>query len=132
MVLQAAPDLYHAFSGVCLMLKSQYAQAYIAHVYRNLRSVNFSSDICHPLPNKLRVLPVPDVGWSDWGSAERICASLKSIGKLEECFTRLRQRSADPKVLDLVAAHLEAMPPVKKISPLAPAPSRQLRRPLSV
>lgn len=128
MVLQAAPDLYHAFRSVCLMLKSQYAQAYIEHVYRNIRTVNFSTEICRPLANKLRVLPVPDVGWSDWGGAERICASLKAIGKLEECFNRLKQRSADPKILNLVAAHLEEMPRGKKIPPS----TRQLRRPATI
>jgi hypothetical protein len=34
------------------------------------------------------VFPLPEVGWSDWGSAERILTSLKQMGKLEETATR--------------------------------------------
>ncbi|HWP59437.1 MAG TPA: sugar phosphate nucleotidyltransferase [Candidatus Acidoferrales bacterium] len=126
MVLQAAPDLYHAFSSVCLMLQSHHARPYIEHVYRNLRSVNFSSEICRPLANRLRVLPVPDVGWSDWGSAERICASLKTIGKLQECVDRLKRRSADPRLIELIATHLAA-PRGKKSSSIDPPTARPFR-----
>ena len=45
---------------------------------------NFSSGICEPLSARLRVFPVPEVGWSDWGSVERILTSLKQMGKLED------------------------------------------------
>jgi hypothetical protein len=34
------------------------------------------------------VFPVPEVGWSDWGSVERILTSLKQMGKLEETVAR--------------------------------------------
>jgi len=33
-------------------------------------------------------VPVPEVGWSDWGSVERILTSLKQMGKLEEGMAR--------------------------------------------
>ena len=33
-------------------------------------------------------VPVPEVGWSDWGSVERILTSLKQMGKLEETVAR--------------------------------------------
>ncbi|MGH7846449.1 MAG: hypothetical protein ACREQW_14935, partial [Candidatus Binatia bacterium] len=66
------------------------------------------------------------------GSAERICASLKTIGKLEESFNRLKQRNADPKILNLVAAHLEEMPRVKKAPPLVAPSAPRLRRPATV
>ena len=34
-----------------------------------------------PLSARLRVLLVPEVGWSDWGSVERILSSLKQTAK---------------------------------------------------
>jgi CTP:molybdopterin cytidylyltransferase MocA len=36
-----------------------------------------------------------DVGWSDWGNAERICASLAQMGKLEDCLARLWRRQGE-------------------------------------
>jgi chemotaxis response regulator CheB len=44
---------------------------------------------------QVRVLPVPEVGWSDWGSEERILMSLVRIGKLKECLARLHARRSD-------------------------------------
>ncbi len=37
-----------------------------------------------------RVVRVPQVGWSDWGTKERILTSLQEIGKLDECLQRLK------------------------------------------
>jgi hypothetical protein len=73
-------------------LQNSHAPLVTDNVYRLMPPVNFSTAICQPLAPRLRVLPVPDVGWSDWGSAERICASLAQMGKLEDCLARLRQR----------------------------------------
>jgi hypothetical protein len=67
----------------------------VERVYKTLPAVNFSSAVCEPLASCLRVLPVPDVGWSDWGSIARICASLEQMGKLDECLARLRYRQGD-------------------------------------
>jgi hypothetical protein len=60
-------------------------------IYRHLRSINFSSGVCEPWAPALRVLAVPDVGWSDWGSVERIVATVEQLGKQSELLTRLRQ-----------------------------------------
>lgn len=91
LVRQAAPELYQDFMVIRRALQTPHAEEVIASVYGMMQSVNFSSDLCEPLAARLRVLPVPDVGWSDWGSAERILASLQRIGKLDECLARLRR-----------------------------------------
>ncbi len=90
MTRQAAPDLYQDFMAIRRALGSAHAASVIESVYRTLRAVNFSTGVCEPLPSRLRELPVPPVGWSDWGSVERILASLQSIGKLDECRARIR------------------------------------------
>ena len=90
MVRHAAPDLYKAFVKIRRALGSFQVEQVTENVYATLRSANFSSEICQPLSARLRVFPVPEVGWSDWGSAERILTSLKQMGKLEETATRSR------------------------------------------
>jgi len=91
MVRRTAPDLYSTFERICRILSfsSSSAPLFTEHDYERLRAVNFSSGVCEPLVSWLRVLPIPEVGWSDWGTAERILASLQRVGKLEECLVRL-------------------------------------------
>jgi mannose-1-phosphate guanylyltransferase len=90
MVRQAAPDLYTEFMSIRRALGRPDAAAIIESIYRTMRPVNFSAEVCERLTSRLRVLPVAEVGWSDWGSVERICASLEQLGKLQEVLARLR------------------------------------------
>ena len=92
MTQQAAPDLARDFTLIRRMLSTPHAGFITEQVYQTMRPVNFSSAMCETLPSRLRVLPVPEVGWSDWGSVERICKTLQQLGKYEECLARLQQR----------------------------------------
>jgi hypothetical protein len=58
--------------------------------------VNFSSGICEPLTASLCVLPVPDVGWSDWGTAASILRTLKKLGHFDAFSARLEQTRLHP------------------------------------
>lgn len=91
MTRQVLPDLYDDFIRIRRALQNSHAPLVTDNVYRMIPRVNFSTAICQPLASRLRVLPVPDVGWSDWGSVERICASLEQMGKLDDCLVRLQQ-----------------------------------------
>jgi len=97
MVRQTAPDLADAFEriGSVLRLCSSYAPYFTEHAYERMRAVNFSSGVCEPLVSWLRVLPLPDVGWSDWGTAERIVVSLQHVGKLDTCLAQLRHETGE-------------------------------------
>jgi hypothetical protein len=102
MVRQVAPDLDVAFAKIRHALGTPAAAEVIVRVYASLRSLNFSSGVCEPLVSRLRVLPVPDVGWNDWGSIQRICDSLAQMGKLDELLARLRHHQGiDPRVFPL-------------------------------
>lgn len=94
MFRQTAPDLHLTFEMIRVMQNSLHATLFTTHAYEMMPALNFSRDVCEPLASWLRVLPVPECGWSDWGCEERILASLQQIGKLEECLIRLRQRKA--------------------------------------
>ncbi len=84
MVEQVAPDLTQAFRILQQALGSSEAEDVLARMYTTLRPVNFSVAVCEPLSSRLRVLPVPDVGWSDWGNAKRICDTLQRLGKMND------------------------------------------------
>lgn len=88
MVQQEASALHQAFLAIRRALGTPDAPRAIARAYETLRAVNFSSDVCEPLASWLRVLPVPEVGWSDWGSVERICATLQQLGKMDDAVRR--------------------------------------------
>ncbi len=109
MARHTIPEVCYAFEGVKLMLSSAHAQLYIEHVYENMRTVNFSSEVLSPLASRLRVLAVPDVGWSDWGSIERILASARKMDRLHEIVARLKNRDTnDPNTKMIVARFLGA------------------------
>lgn len=89
MVQRTSPTLYHAFRLVQMTLRSGLSPRTLEHVYEVIPPVNFSSAICEPLAAKLCVLPVPNVGWSDWGTAASILRTLKKLGKFDAFAARL-------------------------------------------
>jgi len=112
MVRQTAPDLADAVAriGRILRLRSSDALCFTEHAYERMRAVNFSSGVCEPLVSWLRVLPLPAVGWSDWGTAERIVASLRHLGKLDACLARLRhERQGDRPLYASALPNVETM-----------------------
>lgn len=95
MVHHAAPELSADFAVIRqAMVQADRAQV-IDTVYEQMRPVNFSTAICQCLPRRLRVFPLPEIGWSDWGSVERILCTLQRLGKLDDVVTRLRHRGHD-------------------------------------
>ncbi|HEU4341337.1 MAG TPA: sugar phosphate nucleotidyltransferase [Candidatus Binatia bacterium] len=105
MVSNAAPQLSHTFWNMRLMVDSIHSRSFVEHCYRCLQPVNFSSTILAHARPRLKVLPVPKVGWSDWGTQERILASLEAIGRLDEFLQRAR--SARPAEFKKVVRRAE-------------------------
>jgi mannose-1-phosphate guanylyltransferase len=104
MVREAAPDTYLQFLRIYRALGTPDAQHIIRRTYRHLRAVNFSSGVCEPWATTLRVLPVPNVGWSDWGNVERIVETVEQLGKKSELLARLNR----PQYSRFAPALLEA------------------------
>jgi mannose-1-phosphate guanylyltransferase len=94
MIRQTAPALYGDFLTIRQALGRSWATAVIDAVYARMRPVNFSTAVCEQLSGKLRVLPIQDIGWSDWGSKERILSTLQRIGKADEVLARLRRHGS--------------------------------------
>jgi hypothetical protein len=81
MVRDSVPSLNNSYGLIKSMLSSVQAPSFIEQIYQTIPNVNFSSDICEPMAAKLRVLAVPNVGWSDWGTGASILRSLLEMGK---------------------------------------------------
>lgn len=96
MTREAVPDIYLHFLRIYRALGTPEAQHTIQRIYSYLRPVNFSSGVCEPWAKTLRVLPVPDVGWSDWGSVERIVATIEQLGKKAELSSRFDRSTRRP------------------------------------
>ena len=93
MTQRASPSLYHAFRLIQTSLHDgRLSPRALEHIYEIIPSVNFSSAICEPLAAKLCVLPVPDIGWSDWGTAASILRTLKKLGRLDAIATRVAEK----------------------------------------
>ena len=97
MVRLAVPDIYLHFLEIYQALGTPAAQRVTKRIYNCLRAINFSSGVCEPWAPMLRVLPVPDVGWSDWGSVDRIVATVEQLGKKNELLARLNR--SEPKAV---------------------------------
>jgi mannose-1-phosphate guanylyltransferase len=102
MVREAVPDVYMQFLRIYRALGTTDARHAIRKIYRYLRAVNFSSGVCQPWATTLRVLPVPDVGWSDLGCVDRILATAERLGKKDELMSRLTRshHKATPVLLN--------------------------------
>src|SRR5882724_7082627 len=53
--------------------------------YRRVRSWNFSTDFLTRIPDKLAVVPLEGVSWSDWGTPEAVEQTLVQIRQAMMC-----------------------------------------------
>jgi len=97
MARRAAPQVYERFRQIRQVLGTPEGEKVTEQVYTTMPVVNFCSGVCVPLAAELRVLPVSAVGWSDWGTAERIWATMKQLGKQAEFLARLSQQRGNWK-----------------------------------
>jgi mannose-1-phosphate guanylyltransferase len=88
LVRQVAPELTAYFSMIRRAIGSLWESEIINEVYRMMSPVNFSTAILTRCSERLLVLPVRKVLWSDWGRGERILATLAQIGIPEPVLAR--------------------------------------------
>ncbi len=76
-----APALYGSFQRIHEAIGSSEEMDVVERVYRDMEAVNFSAGFLGGFPmEKLLVLPVRGVFWSDWGSEQRIVTTLRENG----------------------------------------------------
>lgn len=81
MIHRAAPELYDGFSVIRSHLYTAQEEWGTRALYSHLPATNFSQQVLAACPEDLAVLPVSEVGWSDWGEPHRVLSDLKRMGQ---------------------------------------------------
>ncbi len=100
-------DLYtEKYSRVVVQMRHALAQQAagdrqsLADLYDRLESVDFSHDILEVQATRLRVLRVPNCGWTDLGTPQRVHTTLRNLQTLGQ----REPRAGPPLFFDLYAA----------------------------
>ncbi|HEY9502192.1 MAG TPA: sugar phosphate nucleotidyltransferase, partial [Pyrinomonadaceae bacterium] len=79
MIQRAAPRLYGAFETVIPSLGTKSEYEAIHTLYSSIQPSNFSHEVLSVRAEDLSVLPVRNVGWSDWGDPGRVLTTLAGM-----------------------------------------------------
>ena len=89
-VEELKPEMYHQFKRIYAAIGTPSEKGVVREIYSGLQTVNFSKELLEPMaqqhPDRLAVLPVSNVSWSDWGSESRIIRTLSRIGRAPQPF----------------------------------------------
>jgi mannose-1-phosphate guanylyltransferase len=80
LIRTGAPQLAQAFEPVVRVLGSPRERTVIDRVYTSLESVNFSERVLEPAADRLGVVRLKGIEWSDWGNAERVFTTIRRTG----------------------------------------------------
>jgi mannose-1-phosphate guanylyltransferase len=76
---QCVPEIMPAFVRLWETLRAGRDDAPLEEIYRGLPSRDFSSDLLQKASDRLRVLTMNGVWWSDWGRPDRILETLRAL-----------------------------------------------------
>lgn len=79
-IQQAVPEIYGSFTSIQKSIGATSEPWAIRGLYSELEPSNFSRDVLGARANDLAVMPVKDVGWSDWGDPGRVLSTLARLG----------------------------------------------------
>src|SRR5262245_36587679 len=80
MIVCAIPELYRSFAHHAASFGSATETIAVAELYDSIEEVNFSHQVLALKPERLAVLKVTGVRWSDLGEPKRVMASLDIAG----------------------------------------------------
>jgi mannose-1-phosphate guanylyltransferase len=80
MIQRAVPKLYEAFEAAIPSLRTAEERNAIRTLYSKIQPSNFSHEVLSVRAEDLSVIPVKNVGWSDWGDPNRVLSTLAGIG----------------------------------------------------
>lgn len=94
------PEVVQAMIGA-LTVGRAYRQAELQHLYQRLPEIDFSRHLMAGAEPALRVLHVPNCGWSDLGTPKRVGETLARLDRFSPSV-----RAHAPAFLNLASAHL--------------------------
>ena len=80
MFKQHLPEMFRMFSAARTAFGTRMEVAVTRAIYSWIGATNFSSQVLEKSAERLLVVRVGDVGWSDWGEPQRVLRSLSSLG----------------------------------------------------
>lgn len=78
---QCFPDMMQLFETLGDVIGTAVEGPVLESIYQTLTPANFSSGLLQRMPERVAVMELKDVLWSDWGRPERIAESIRSIGR---------------------------------------------------
>ena len=78
---QCVPDMMPLFDRLSQAIGGPEEGRALKAIYRDMPAKNFSSDLLQRVPEKLAVVELTGVLWSDWGKPERIAEALRRIDR---------------------------------------------------
>lgn len=78
---QCVPDVMMLFEQLGHAIGTSAEGPTLDSIYQAMPIRNFSSDLLQQVPNRLGVMELTDVLWSDWGRPERIAETLQELAK---------------------------------------------------
>ena len=89
---QCVPEVMKRFEVLGKVIGTSTEKQSMEILYKDMPQRNFSSDLLQRIPERVGVLEMKGVMWSDWGHPARICETLRSIDK-ESVFSGNRTRA---------------------------------------
>jgi mannose-1-phosphate guanylyltransferase len=74
------PEIMPLFARYREAVGTPREEVVLSAIYEAMPLRDFSKDVLQKAPEKLAVLPLENVLWSDWGRPERIAETLRAIG----------------------------------------------------
>jgi mannose-1-phosphate guanylyltransferase len=94
LIARTAPQLYHAFDPVRRVLGLPQEAAVLERVYASLSPISFARQVLTRAAGRLVTVAARGLEWSDWGSPQRVLASLRAAQQAPrgsgECTPRRR------------------------------------------
>jgi mannose-1-phosphate guanylyltransferase len=78
---KCVPEMMPFFERLKTTIDTAHELTVLDEIYDRMPRRNFSSDLLQRAPERLAVMEMKDVLWSDWGNEERIVSGLEKIGK---------------------------------------------------
>lgn len=88
MAARCVPDIWRSFERIFAAVGTGSEHSVVEREYGAMRAANFSRDVLQRSPDRISVLELKGVFWSDWGNGERVLDTLRKIGKSPTTFQK--------------------------------------------
>jgi len=75
------PELMPLFDKLSRSIGTSQEGQILELIYQQMPKRNFSHDLLQKIPDRIAVIEVKGVLWSDWGHPQRVISTLRQIGK---------------------------------------------------